>query len=61
MGLGRTTFGRTAHIRCVFDAIHADSDGLVDRSGRMGVRGHRQTGGVCLLDQQPQRLDRELR
>ena len=61
MGLGRPTFGRTDHIRRVFDALHTDCDGLVDRSGRMGVRGHRQTGIVCLLDQQPQLLDRELR
>ena len=61
MGLCRTTFGRADQIRRVFDAVRADCDGLVDRSGRMGMRGHRQTGGVCLLDQQPQLLDRELR
>jgi hypothetical protein len=60
MGLCRTTFGRADHVRRVFDAVRADSDCLVDRSGRMGVRGHRQTGGVCVLDQQPQLLDREL-
>jgi hypothetical protein len=60
MGLCRTTFGRADHVRRVFDAVRADSDCLVDRSGRMCVHGHRQTGGVCLLDQQPQLLDREL-
>ena len=60
MCLGRTPFGRADHVGRVFDAVHADSHGLVDSSGRMRVRGDRQTGGVCLLDQQPQLLNREL-
>ena len=54
MGLGRTAFGRADHIRRVFDAVHADSHGLVNRGGRIRVGGDRQTGGVRLLDQRPQ-------
>jgi hypothetical protein len=30
----------------VFDAVHADGDSLVDRSGRMCMRSYRQTSGV---------------
>lgn len=44
---------QTNQVCRVFDAIHADGDSLVDRSGRMRVRSYRQTGGVRLLDQQP--------
>ena len=44
----------------MFYALDPDSDGLVHGSCRMGVSGYWQTGGVCLLDQQPQLLDREL-
>ena len=42
---------QTNQVCRVFDAIHADGDSLVDRSGRMRVRSYRQTGGVRLLDQ----------
>jgi hypothetical protein len=52
---------QTNQICSVFNAIHTDCDGLVDRRGRMRVSDDRQTSGVCLLDQQAQRLDRELR